>query len=349
MSSTYQVIQEEGIRLNANESPFPISEACLKEVIEAVKTIEFHRYPDDSHQQLKEAYAKYLGLQKEQLIMGNGSDEMIGLMIGLAISPNKTVYTLKPDFSMYDYYTGMHGGRMITYSYDLNQPFHVEDFIQKGKKEQVNMILFSNPNNPTGKIISSADIKTILQAFPNIPVIIDEAYGEFADQSMLEYIDTFPNLLILRTMSKAFGMAALRLGFLIGCASTIARIRPYKVPYNVNSLTQMIGKIVLHHQEEMKDNITNIIKERERMYKQIQSMSLTNVQFFSSHANYLYGTSNNKQTFLQALKEKRIIIRDYADSDAFRITIGTQKDNTQVLSIIQSVFEKEGSICAPQR
>lgn len=346
---TYETIKQDGILLNANESPYPFSNTILEEIRQQIPSVAYERYLQDDACELREAYAFYLHIHPDQLIAGNGSDEMIGLIIGLAISPNKTVYTLKPDFSMYDYYTGMHGGRMITYSYDLNQPFHVEDFIQKGQKEQVNMILFSNPNNPTGRIINSADIKTILQAFPNIPVIIDEAYGEFADQSMLEYIDTFPNLLILRTMSKAFGMAALRLGFLIGCASTIARIRPYKVPYNVNSLTQMIGKIVLHHQEEMKDNITNIIKERERMYKQIQSMSLTNVQFFSSHANYLYGTSNNKQTFLQALKEKRIIIRDYADSDAFRITIGTQKDNTQVLSIIQSVFEKEGSICAPQR
>lgn len=346
---TYETIKQDGILLNANESPYPFSDAILEEIHQQLSSIAFERYPQDDAYELREAYASYLHVHPDQLIAGNGSDEMIGLMIGLTISPNKKVYTLKPDFSMYDYYTGMHGGHMVTYSYDWNQPFDVQAFIQKGQETQVDMILFSNPNNPTGRILDCADIKTILQAFPHIPVIIDEAYGEFANQSMLEYIDAYPNLLILRTMSKAFGMAALRLGFLIGCASTIAKIRPYKVPYNVNSLTQMIGKIVLRHHEEMKNNIKNIIKERERMLKEIQSMSLTNVQIFTSHANYLYGISKHKQTFLQALKEKQIIIRDYADNDAFRITIGTQKDNTQVLSIIKSVFEKEESPCAAQR
>ena len=200
MSSTYQVIKEEGIRLNANESPFPISDTCLKEVIEAVKTIEFHRYPDDSHQQLKEAYAKYLGLQKEQLIMGNGSDEMIGLIIATQIKENDCVYTMDPDFSMYDYYTSLHGGHMATYEYPLNSVLDVNDFIENGKKANAKLVIFSNPNNPSGQCVSETDIKKIIEAFYDRIVVIDEAYGEFNDFSMLPYLNEYKNLIVLRTM-----------------------------------------------------------------------------------------------------------------------------------------------------
>lgn len=344
----YEAIQQEGILLNANESPYPFSKEILDEIKASLHTIPFHRYPQDDAYELRNAYASYLHLHPDQLIAGNGSDEMIGLLIALCITNGKKVYTLQPDFSMYDYYTEMQGGRMVTYSYGFHQAFDVEDFIQKGKQEQVDMILFSNPNNPSGRVIERASIKAILNAFPKIPVVIDEAYGEFSDQSMLEYLEEYPNLLVLRTMSKAFGMAALRCGFLIACKATMERIRPYKVPYNVNALTQYIATIVLHHQEEITNNVKTIIKERERMIGEIQSMDLEQFTIYPSHANYLYGISPRKQDFLQALKERHIVIRNYPNSDAFRISIGTQEENTQVLDIIQTVFKKEELSCAAQ-
>lgn len=338
MSSTYQVVQADGIRLNANESPFPISKDCLKEISEAIADIEFNRYPDDTHQQLKEAYARYLKVNSDQLIMGNGSDEMIGLLIATQISKGDHVYTMEPDFSMYDYYTGMHGGIMTKYQYPLDTPFDVNDFIANGKKAKAKLVLFSNPNNPSGQCIPQANIIKIIEAFHDCYVVVDEAYGEFSDTTMLPYLKQYENLIVLRTMSKAFGMAAIRCGCMVGTHHTISKLISYKVPYNINSLTQACAIVLLSHSSAMERNISVLVQERERMLQEIAKAKLTDVVIYPSKANYLYGTSSKKQAFLKALKQQNIYIRDFANSDSFRISIGTVSENNLVLDIMKSVF-----------
>lgn len=338
MSSTYQVIQTDKIRLNANESPFPVSKECLKEIHEAIDTVAFHRYPDDTHQQLKEAYAKYLQVNSDQLIMGNGSDEMIGLLIATQIKKGDCVYTMDPDFSMYDYYTGMHEGIMAKYPYPLDTPFHVDDFINRGKSVNAKTVIFSNPNNPSGQCIAQNDIIKIIEAFSDGFVVIDEAYGEFSETSMIPYLDQYHNLIVLRTMSKAFGMAAVRCGCMVSCADTISKLIPCKVPYNINSLTQRCAVILLSHYKEIQKNIQAVIAERERMSAEIQRMNLCDVTLYPSKANYIYGTSVKKQAFLDALQQQHITIRDYAGKDSFRITIGTPQENDMILHTLKSVF-----------
>lgn len=338
MNSTYQVVQTDGIRLNANESPFPISSECLNEIHDAIANIDFHRYPDDTHEQLKEEYAKYLKVNSDQLIMGNGSDEMIGLLIATQISKGDCVYTMEPDFSMYDYYTHLHEGVMKKYPYPLDQPFDVQALIEQGKAAKAKLVMFSNPNNPCGQCIPQSDLIKIIEAFHDCYVVIDEAYGEFSDTSMLPYLNQYDNLIILRTMSKAFGMAAIRCGCMVGTKTAVSKLLPYKVPYNINSLTQACAVVLLRHSQAMKENIRTLIAERERMLREIQKADLSDVTIYPSKANYLYGTSSNKHAFLDALKSHNIIIRDYAQNDSFRISIGTPQENDLVLNIMKQVF-----------
>lgn len=340
MNNTYQVMQEEGIRLNANESPFPISEACLKEMKEALSEIEFHRYPDDSHQQLRKAYAQYLNLNANQLIMGNGSDEMIGLIIATQIAKDDCVYTMEPDFSMYDYYTSIHDGHMVKYPFPMDGSFEVDHFIEAGKKANAKLVIFSNPNNPSGQCIDQKDIIKIIEAFSDCYVVVDEAYGEFHDTSMLPYLNQYDNLIVFRTMSKAFGMAAIRCGCMAACAATISKLIPYKVPYNINSLTQACAVILLKHAQEMKQNIRVLTRERDAMLESIKALHLTDITFYPSKANYIFGSSTRKQALLDALKQHNILIRNYAENDTFRISIGTPAENKLVLEIIKSVFTK---------
>lgn len=337
----YEACQTSGILLNANESPFPISEDIRKEMVEAISKIEFNRYPNDDATELRKAYADYLNVDEAMVMVGNGSDEMIGLIISLMIEKGKKVYTLDPDFSMYDYYTGMHGGEMVKYNYAKSHRFHVEEFIEYGREQNIDMILFSNPNNPTGAMISNQEILKILEAFPRCPVVIDEAYGEFAQESMLAHLEEYRNLIILRTMSKAFGAAALRCGFMITATETMKQLRPYKVPYNVNTLTQAFATILLGHKEKMKQQINEIILLRDEMYQQILDLHLSDVIIYPSQANYLYGQSEKKELFLQALANKDITIRNYTQDHTFRITIGTREQNNLVLETIKEVFQEQ--------
>lgn len=335
----YEAAQTGGILLNANESPYPITESIRQEILAEIKAMEFNRYPEDDASALRTAYANYLNVKESMIMAGNGSDELIGLLIGLTIEKGKKVYTLDPDFSMYDYYTGMHGGEMIKYNYAMNHRFHVEEFIEYGREQGVDLVLFSNPNNPTGKHLSNKDLIKIVEAFPRCLVVIDEAYGEFAQESMLDHVHEYRNLVILRTMSKAFGAAALRCGFMITHEETMKQLRPYKVPYNVNSVTQAIASVLLQHTEEMKQHIQELKDARDALYQEVCTLDLEEFILYPSQANYLYGSTSKKEAFLQALFKKDITIRNYTNSDTFRISIGTPKENALVLETIKEVFQ----------
>lgn len=335
---TYEVNQTAGILLNANESPYPLPASIREEIKARIDSVAFHRYPEDSAKALCDAYANYSNIKSDQIMFGNGSDEMIGLLISIYIQRGKRVYTMQPDFSMYDYYTAMHEGIMIPYRCDAGAKFSVSDFIAYGKQNAVDLILFSNPNNPTGRCLSPSEIHQILDAFSDIPVIIDEAYGEFAQVSVVADTQKYDHLIVLRTLSKAFGIAALRCGCMITNAALMKRIRTYKVPYNVNSLTQMIAEILLSHHEIMEANVKQIIRQREQLYEALQAFTTSDFTLYPSHANFLYGITTRKRELLDALKQRHIQIRNYENNNAFRITIGTNDENALVKEAFAEVF-----------
>lgn len=335
---TYSAKQNGNILLNANELYCNLSTAIRQEIAEAITQLPFHRYPDETSSELIAAYSKVKGITPDHILAGNGSDEMLGLLIGCFLGKGKKLLTLRPDFSMYDYYASMHESEIVKYPCGEDGSFEIDAFIEYGREQQVDMILFSNPNNPIGHFVSNKQLCRIVEAFPRIPVIIDEAYGEFAKESMLEKLDAYDNLYVTRTLSKAYGLAGARLGFVLSNPSAISALRTNMVPYNISSITQTIGRIVLAHSEEAEPLIEEIILERELFYLKVKRF--TQVTFYPSQANYLYGRSERKQELLAKLAEAGIVIRDYAGQDSFRITIGSHEENKMVLSVIRA-FEKE--------
>ena len=339
---SYEAQKQEGILLNANELYKTASDEIIEEVKEALSDIAFNRYPDMENKELIQAYGNVMNIQSNKILAGNGSDEMLGLLIGYFLGKGKRLYTLDPDFSMYDYYASMHEADVVKYTCFEDGAFDVDKFIQDGKEKSVNMILFSNPNNPTGHAINRKVIDKILYAFPDIPVIIDEAYGEFASESMLQCVDQYENLYVTRTLSKAYGLAGARLGFLISNVKNIQELKPYVVPYNISSFTQKIGVIVLRHAKEYQPIVRDTIEQREKMFQKLKD--LKTVRFYPSQANYLYGRCACKDKLLQAFEEKQIVIRNYKGSDSFRITIGSKEQNKLVMDVLLQ-FDKEEHVC----
>ena len=271
------------------------------------------------------------------VMFGNGSDEMLGLIIGLNIKKGKKLYTLKPDFSMFDYYATFHEGSVIKYQIDLDKGFNVLDFIENGKKENVSMILFSNPNNPTGNLISSDDIKIILNEFKDIPVVIDEAYGEFSNSTMMYEIYNYPNLYVTKTLSKAYGVAGIRLGMILSNSENIKNLKEMKVPYNVNSITQYIGSIIIKHKKETDEYIKEIIERREKFYNNLISRNYDDLTIYKSFSNFIYFKSKLKSELISNFEENGISIRNFND-DSFRITIGSEEEMEEVLNIIDYTY-----------
>lgn len=326
-----------GIRVNANESYKNISDDELKDIIEDVVKLKFNRYPDSECNELRELYGKVIGVNKENLIAGNGSDEMISLIISSQITRRKVVLTIDPDFSMYDFYTSLSDGVIKKYKTEDDGSFSVNKFINFGKKLSPKLIIFSNPNNPTGNVISNEDICYILESFKDTLVIVDEAYYEFYGQSMIQYIEKYKNLVVTRTLSKAWRLAALRVGFLIANKELIEELNKSKVPYNLNTFSQIVACNALKHPEKILKNVEEVVYERERLYKSlknIEEISNNKVIFYKSKANFIFGRSIMKNDIKKILDDKGILIR-YFNNDSFRITVGSALENDLVVNIIE--------------
>lgn len=333
-----------GIRANANESYKNITDEELREITTSLEKINFNRYPDSNATELREAYGRVIGIEKENIIAGNGSDEMISLIINSQISMGDIVLTLEPDFSMYDFYTSINDGVIKKYRSEKDGSFNIEEFIKFGKEINPKIIIFSNPNNPTGYVISDDEIINILDSFENTLVIVDEAYVEFYGHSMISYINNHSNLIVTRTLSKAWGLAALRIGFLIANRSIIDNLNKSKAPYNLNAFSQVAACKVLNHPENILKNVDEIVHERERLYKElkdIQEKSNSKIIFYKSKANFIFGRSNSTRRIKSILDEKGISIR-YFNDDSFRITVGSALENDLVVSTIKKVLLNNG-------
>lgn len=339
MKTTYETHVQTGILLNANERSLPLDDAIVQEIADSLGNIAFHRYPDSLQNELREAYAEAIGVRKEQLLAGNGSDQILGYLIGTFLGPGKALATLDPDFSMYDYYASSYGASVCKYPIDLTGDFHVEDFIAWAKEQDISMILFSNPNNPSGICLENDEVLQIVRAFPEMPVVIDEAYIEFADVPSCVYLtEDYANLYVTRTLSKAYGLAGLRTGFLVCAADNAEELRKAYVPYALNSFSMKAASIVLSHAEELLQYAEAVKARRHALYE--QAKDLTAVHLYPSQANFLYGKSACKEQLLAAFAEKNIVIRNYAGTDAFRITIGTEEEMELIMEVLKTVEEQ---------
>lgn len=401
-NTLYEVIMEaENIRLNDNESPYGLTNKSTQNIWRNISNIELNRYPDSYSVHLTTMYGAYAGVDKENIIVGNGSDEMLSLIISTYISSGQKLLTLGPDFSMYDLYTTRQGGTVIKYKHLVKKKelsnkvkalnnngengnrirlnskhdeefnskvkylnlgnekvekehfvnvkglkevaWNVDDFILFGKRRKPSLIMFSNPNNPTGAAVSCHDIERILLSFPDINVVVDEAYFEFYGETMVPFINKYKNLIVTRSLSKAWGLAALRVGFLIACEERIKELKAKKSPYNVNSISQELAAKALVFKNEIKASTDIIIEERERVFKNLREMEEPHglVKFYPSRGNFIYGESIKTNEIVKGLEEKSINIRAF-DDNSFRITIGTSEENNKVIIAFKQIMDVIG-------
>ena len=181
--------KEYKINLDSNEIYLNINENILMKMKSCLTQIDLHRYPTNDMQEIKKLYAKYADTDPKNIIVGNGSDEAIDLVISSVIRQGKKVLSLNPDFVMYDFYVTRFGGEIKTYNIGESMKFNVDEFIEMGKNEDIDMIIFSNPNNPTGIGIKVEDILKVLEVFKDKPVVVDEAYYEFYGETVISYIN----------------------------------------------------------------------------------------------------------------------------------------------------------------
>ena len=332
ISGTYE------IRLDANESFLEFSEEIENEMIEALKNTAFNRYPDPMATKLVDGFSKYFGVNPECVTAGNGSDEIISVIMNAFLQKGDKILTLEPDFSMYRFYAEIAECESVKYQKNENLDVNIDDVISLANNEKVRIVIFSNPCNPTSRIITRDDVRKLIKSTDAL-VVLDEAYMDFADQSLLSEFNDYDNLIILKTCSKALGSAALRLGFAVANKTLTNVIRAVKSPYNVNSVSQALGEVLFAHPDYIDNCIETVVNSRKELYSAILQIKSDKIEkVFETHTNFVFLKVKNAKQVFEKMKENSIIIRNMGDY--LRITAGTKNENEKMLETFKKVLEE---------
>ena len=323
------------VKLDANEATRNILNN-LKDMLPE----NLYLYPDNYADKLREYAAKYYNVTPNNLIAGNGSSEMIELVLKTFVDKDEVVLSFEPSFSMYRVFSEIYSAKFIPIESRAPFEMNLQALLDTAQKTQPKVIFLCTPNNPTGAIIPLRTIQTILENTEAL-VIVDEAYIEFYDttKSMIQFLNKYPNLVILRTLSKAFGLAGIRLGFLIANPSLVETLNMVKAPYNLNALSQQFGIQALKQRDTILPYLQSIKDARLELYQTLKSLS---INVFTSYANFLFFESTVPNLFDKLLSHG-ILIRRYKDKleNYYRVSIGTNEENTLFLTALKEVIENE--------
>ncbi len=326
------------IKLSSNENPFELPDWLKEKIAEAVKKIPFQRYPDPTSQRLKEVIADFYGVKPENLVLGNGSDELIQLLTIILGKINEPVMYPIPTFPMYQVSADIVGREKVEFPLDENFQLKKEE-IDKALEKKPVLSFFASPNNPTGNTFDRELIKYV--ADNNVFTAVDEAYIDFSDKKdFVEEALNRENLVVLRTMSK-IGLAGIRLGVLIANEEIAKEIDKARPPFNITYPTQVIGEIVLTEgKEEIKKQVDIIKKERERVVKEVSQIE--NVKVYPSDANFFLMRVTDGDVVHKKLIEKGVLVRNMSHlpnmENCLRVSIGKPEENTEFISALKEVL-----------
>jgi histidinol-phosphate aminotransferase len=325
------------VKLDAMENPYSLPADVQVEIAKLAETAPLNRYPDPAATRLKARLRETMQIPAGvDVLLGNGSDEIIQMLIMAAARPGAAVLALEPSFVMFRMIATFCGVRYV--GVPLKENFELDpDRVLAAFTEHCPAVTFiAFPNNPTGNLFDAGAIERIIESAPGV-VVIDEAYHSFAGRTFVPRLNGLPNVLVMRTLSK-LGLAGLRLGVLAGARAWLEHVDKVRLPYNVNVLTQLIAEKVLHHQDLLARQAEAIKTERTRIFGELARMR--GVKPFPSDANFiLFRTSGAKRVF-EFLKERGILIKNLDGSHAalaecLRVTVGTPEENSRFLNALR--------------
>jgi len=331
-------VSKDMIKLDAMESPFGVPEDLKVEFLKCIEQSEVNRYPEADPSPLKDTLRSLMDIPDEfGILLGNGSDELIQLL-ALACSKDDLIMSFEPSFVMYELVSKYVNLEYFGVQLDSNFDINLSDALLIIEREKPKIIFIAYPNNPTGNCFDYDAIIEIIKS-TNSMVILDEAYYAYSDKSFLSEISNFPNLLVLRTISK-IGFAGLRLGLLIGDQETIAQLNKLRLPYNINALTQTSANFLLQDKQRIINNAQIIIEERRRLAHELSLFSKFKV--YPSQTNFILVHSEDAHSLHTALKENGILIKAFPKgsklSDFIRISVSEPVENNILIDAIRNYY-----------
>lgn len=327
------------IRLDANESFFNLNQVFSEKISREISKIDLNRYPDPYATDAVKAFADFYGIDSKYVTAGNGSDELISIITSCFLETGDKILTLSPDFSMYAFYGALYELQVETMQKEDDLSINVDKVIDFCKENKIKALIFSNPCNPTSLGIKREEVLRLVSNVSAL-VILDEAYMDFWTESILDKAGEFDNLIILKTCSKAIGLASIRMGFAVAGETISKALKAAKSPYNTDSVSQAICKCVLDEKDFLKNQFSEIIKNRDELYLSILNLSSKYQiieKVYETKTNFVFlKTSKSAEIFSQLL-ENSISIRKIGEH--LRITAGSKEENAEFLKVFEQILK----------
>ena len=331
----YHVAPSEGmVKLDAMENPYPLPPALRRELAQALAAVDLNRYPDPAAPKLRELLARKMGVPAGmEILLGNGSDDLIQVLALALARPGAVMMYPAPTFVMYSMNAVFSGMRAVPVPLAADFSLDADAFIERMRAEKPALVFIAYPNNPTGALYPEEDVVEVIKACPGL-VVVDEAYHVFAGKTFMQRLPEFPNLLVLRTVSK-LGLAGIRLGYLAGPPEWIAELNKVRQVYNVNVLTHAAALFVLERLEVLEEQAAIIRKDREALKKEL--VRLKGVEVFPSAANFFLVRVPDAVRTYEALRRQGVLVRNLhpALKNCLRITVGTPDENRILLTALR--------------
>ena len=326
----------EKMRLDFNENTVGCSPRVIEFLRESLTREGLAVYPD--YVRVKRTLAGYFDVTPDELLLTNGTDEAIQVLVNTYVDDGAEVLMLRPSYAMYRFYAEVAAAQVVEVDYRPPQLDFPLDALLAAIGPQTRAVLVANPNNPTGTSIGFDAIERILKAAPHAAVLIDEAYYEFFGVTALDLIGTYPNLFVSRTFSKVFGMAAMRMGCLFSQAENIAYMHKAQSPYSVNSLAALAAEAAVQDPEYVSEYVAEALESRDVLTAGLEKLG---IEYVPSSANFVLGYFGARAVEVRdALREKAILVRDrsYEIPGGVRITVGTREQAARVLEELERIW-----------
>ncbi|HEY3582692.1 MAG TPA: histidinol-phosphate transaminase [Pyrinomonadaceae bacterium] len=328
------------VKINQNENPWDAPSEIKEEVLRRFAARAWSRYPDFVPARLHEQLAQFAHWKPDGVIAGNGSNELIQAVLMVAVDLRKRVLISEPTFALYKQVATVLGGEVETVLLTPQLTYDIAALLAAVEEKQPDVTIICSPNNPTGCVLETADLQRLLRAARGL-VVVDEAYHEFAQQSVVPLLAEHENLIVLRTFSKAMAFAALRVGYLLAAPELVREIRKAVLPYNLNAFSQLAAEVAIEKYSTLLGPIVNaIIAERERLYTAVSE--IPGLHPLKSHANFMVAKSDTEiKRIFNELLQRDILVRDVSAypmlSEYFRFSVGTPEENDRLLRALNEI------------
>lgn len=326
------------IKLDANEGKNLLLERVFPDGILLDSCHKLNLYPDSMARELRAELAEYVDCSWDNIVIGNGSNELLEIVLKTFLEPGGTVMSFLPTFHMYSVFTDIYGGNFVGIESEPDFSLDYDKLIDKAMELKPDIIFIANPNNPSGYLTPRDDLIKLLESV-DCMVVVDEAYYEFCGETIIDQANYYDNLIILRTLSKAFGLAGLRIGYLVANEQMAHIIDGIRTPYNTGNLSQYLAVLGVRYRDQLLTYAETVKAERTRLEEHLSELGFTT---YKSYGNFVF-VHTLIPSFGEKVGEEGIQIRDYTAqmSGFYRITVGDQADNDAFIEIVEGIVENE--------